>query len=141
MCLMGTLYATPLTVPKMSASDEQEALYTIGTIELQNGMLFLKDKSGVVLYCSAVNQVRSIVLQHSPEAITDPAAPHISAYPNPTTAILHLSGVEEDEAWHVFDLQGRMLYHGKGAQVPAERLPQGQYLLQVQTQIIKFIKR
>lgn len=139
--LMLTLAkAAPLKVAQLSAEEEQELLFTIGTIVLENNRLLLVDKQGEILYEEDLPKVRSIVIHPSGQDTEQTAAPRVVAYPNPTTACLYLKGVEDDVAWRVYDLQGRLMMKGRGLTVTADSLPVGNYILQVKTYIVKFIK-
>ena len=63
----------------------------------------------------------------------------VVAYPNPTQDILMIQGIEE-QSLRVFDLQGRLLKTENGTQVNVSNLAEGTYLLQVGTQVVRFIK-
>ena len=132
--------AAPLQVAQLSAEEEQELLFTIGTIVLENNRLVLVDKQGEILYQEDLPKVRSIVIHPSGQDTEETAVPRVVAYPNPTTACLYLKGVEEDVEWRVYDLQGRLITKGRGLTVTADSLPAGDYILQVKNHIVKFIK-
>ena len=142
ICLCTIVSAQRVSVPQMSPEEQNEALYAIGSIVLQDGFLYLKDKAGNVLYSEPLNTVRAIVLNHDqPTALPENQVKLLVAYPNPTTSMLYIDGVDDDTTWRVFDLQGQLITVGKGNQVPVDHLAQGNYLLQVKTNIIKFIKQ
>jgi myo-inositol-hexaphosphate 3-phosphohydrolase len=63
----------------------------------------------------------------------------VVVYPNPTQDILMIQGIEE-QALRVFDLQGRLLKTENGTQMNVSNLAEGTYLLQVGTQVVRFIK-
>jgi len=132
--------AAPLQVAQLSAEEEQELLFTIGTIVLENNQLILVDKQGEILYQEDLPKVRSIVIHPSGQDTEETAVPRVVAYPNPTTACLYLKGVEDDVEWRVYDLQGRLMTKGRGLTVTADSLPAGDYILQVKNHIVKFIK-
>ena len=140
LLLLTSGNAKPLQVAQLSASEEQELLFTIGTIVLENNWLMLVDKQGEILYQEALPGVRSIIIHSPNEGMEETEAPRVVAYPNPTTASLYLRGVEEDVEWRVYDLQGRLMIKGHGLTVPADNLPVGDYILQVKTYVVKFIK-
>ena len=140
LLFLTTGKAAPLQVAQLSAEEEQELLFTIGTIVLENNRLMLVDKQGEVLYQEDLPKVRSIIIHSSGQGMEETEAPQVVAYPNPTTASLYLKGVEEDVEWRVYDLQGRLMMKGSGLTVPADNLPVGDYILQVKTYVVKFIK-
>lgn len=140
LLLLTLAKAAPLKVAQLSAEEEQELLFTIGTIVLENNQLILVDKQGEILYQEDLPKVRSIVIHPSGQDTEETVAPRVVAYPNPTTACLYLKGVEDDAEWRVYDLQGRLMTKGRGLTVTADSLPAGDYILQVKTYIVKFIK-
>ncbi len=140
--LCTLLSAQQLLIPQMTPQEQNEAVYAIGSIVLQDGYLYLKDKAGTVLYSEPLNTVRAIVLNHDqPTALPENQVSRLVAYPNPTTSMLCIDEVDDDTTWRVYDLQGQLITVGKGNQVPVDYLAQGNYLLQVKTNIIKFIKQ
>lgn len=144
LCLLLLTFgnAAPLQVAQLSDDKEQELLFIIGTIVLKNNQLSLVDKQGEILYQEDLPKVRSIIIHPMGEGtgVEEAVVPRVVAFPNPTTASLHLRGVEDDAEWRVYDLQGRLMIKGNGLTVPAESLPIGDYILQVKTHVVKFIK-
>ena len=63
----------------------------------------------------------------------------IVVYPNPTQDVLMIQGIDA-QALRVYDLQGRLLKSAIGTQVYVGHLAEGTYLLQVGTQVVRFIK-
>jgi hypothetical protein len=51
-----------------------------------------------------------------------------------------IQGIEA-QALRVYDLQGRLLIQEEGTQVNVNNLTNGTYLLQVGTQVVRFIKK
>ena len=47
----------------------------------------------------------------------------------------------EGQTLRVYDLQGRLLKQTKGTEVQVEDLANGTYLLQIGTQVVRFIKQ
>ena len=133
--------ADRIAVPSISNEEQSALVYTIGRIELADGELRLVDKQGFILYAEPISRVRSVVISGGTENTEITLAPTIAVYPNPTSAILHIQNVDEDVCWRIYDLQGRLVQNGTGADVYVEALEQGDYLLQVKTSITKFIKQ
>ena len=65
---------------------------------------------------------------------------NIVVYPNPTQDVLMIQGIEA-QALRVYDLQGRMLLQQEGTQIGVSQLSEGTYLLQIGTQVVRFIKK
>ncbi|HPH73202.1 MAG TPA: T9SS type A sorting domain-containing protein, partial [Paludibacteraceae bacterium] len=69
----------------------------------------------------------------------------LQIYPNPTMDALYVTGTNVGETVRVFTLNGRLVLSGTASdtvlQLPVSGLEAGVYLLQIDTQISKFIKR
>lgn len=71
---------------------------------------------------------------------------NLKAYPNPSTNILFVEGINSEKNIRMFNLLGNefnvsYILVGNILQVNTSRLPQGLYLLQINNQIIKFQKQ
>ena len=69
----------------------------------------------------------------------------ISIFPNPTQEMLYVDGINAGETIRIFSLDGQMLLSstaGNGTiSLSVESLSNGVYLLQIGTEIVKFIKQ
>lgn len=69
----------------------------------------------------------------------------ISVFPNPTQEMLYVDGINAGETIRIFSLDGQMLLSstvGNGTiSLSVESLSNGVYLLQIGTEIVKFIKQ
>jgi hypothetical protein len=69
----------------------------------------------------------------------------ISVFPNPTQEMLYVDGINVGETIRIFSLDGQMLLSstaGNGTiSLSVESLSNGVYLLQIGTEIVKFIKQ
>ena len=101
----------------------------------------LVDKSGNVLAKETIGNVRKITFAEDVATDLDSLQPTpIMIYPNPSHDIIHVDGIKPTDL-RVFDLQGRMLLTDHGNQITVASLPEGTYLLQVGTQVVRFIKQ
>jgi myo-inositol-hexaphosphate 3-phosphohydrolase len=101
----------------------------------------LLDKEGNVLATEALANIRRITFSTS-GPVTDVEnvdSQSILVYPNPTQDALMVQGIEA-QALRVYDLQGRLLVQEEGTQVNVNHLAEGTYLLQIGTQVVRFIK-
>ena len=64
----------------------------------------------------------------------------IVIYPNPTLDMLYISGTTP-QTLRVYDLQGRLLINETSMQINVSTLNMGTYLLQIGTQVVRFIKQ
>ena len=65
-------------------------------------------------------------------------------YPNPTSNYLVVTGVEPATIIRIYTIDGQLLQTATASEqeitLPVSQFPQGQYLLQVKTDIFKIIK-
>ena len=131
-----------LVLVKSNGKQELQNISAIGKLVYQGDNLQLISHTGEVLGEESVWDIRKITFAQqgtatNPENITDA---EIVLYPNPTQDILIISGIEA-QMLRVFDLQGRLLKVENGTQVGVADLADGTYLLQVGTQVVRFIKK
>ncbi len=142
--LLCSLQATALhlVIEHRSGTDLWQDVAIIGKWAFVEGKLQLLDKSGAVLATESLAEIKKITFSASdPTTDTENVQSNaILVYPNPTQDVLMIQGVES-QTLRVYDLQGRLLSATNGTQVDVEHLADGTYLLQVGTQVIRFIKK
>ncbi|MBQ9753001.1 MAG: T9SS type A sorting domain-containing protein [Paludibacteraceae bacterium] len=134
--------ATSLVLLQTDGSQQLQDIAKIGKWVFTEENLQLIDKDGNVLAIEAIAEVKKITFSiYTSETTTENVAINsIVVYPNPTQDILHITGVTP-QTLRVFDLQGRLLIIDNSTQVNVSHLNTGTYLLQVGTQVIRFIKQ
>ena len=68
----------------------------------------------------------------------------IVVYPNPTDDKIFIKGATDEQVVRVFDLSGAILKSEKTSsltEIDVNDLPKGEYLLQIGTEVVKFIKK
>ncbi|MBR2935911.1 MAG: T9SS type A sorting domain-containing protein [Paludibacteraceae bacterium] len=131
-----------LVLVKSNGQQEIQNVATIGKWVYVGNDLQLISHDGEVLAQESVLEIRKIVFAKantstSPENAGDKT---IYIYPNPTQDVLIVNGIDTP-VLRVFDMQGRLLKQEKGNQVSVGDLADGTYLLQVGTQVTRFIKK
>lgn len=139
LCGMQML-ATSLVIERTSGADMVLDVAAIGNWVFVGNEIQLMDKSGAVLATEVITNVRKITFVHTPTAVESVEKNTLVIYPNPTQDILYINGIEA-QALRVYDLQGRMLKMTIGTEVDVAELPLGTYLLQIGTQVVRFIKK
>jgi hypothetical protein len=134
--------ALHLVIEHRSGEDLSQDIAIIGKWVFVEDELQLLDKSGAVLATESLAEIKKITFSASdPTTNTENVQSNaILVYPNPTQDVLMIQGVES-QTLRVYDLQGRLLSATNGTQVDVEHLADGTYLLQVGTQVIRFIKK
>ena len=134
--------ATSLVLLQTDGSQQLQDIAKIGKWVFTEENLQLIDKDGNVLATEPIAEVKKITfsISNSETTTENVAINSIVVYPNPTQDILHITGVTP-QTLRVFDLQGRLLIIDNSTQVNVSHLNTGTYLLQVGTQVIRFIKQ
>ena len=134
--------ATSLVLLQTDGSQQLQDIAKIGKWVFTEETLQLIDKDGNVLAIEPIAEVKKIIfsISNSETTTENVAIKSIVVYPNPTQDILHIAGITP-QTLRVFDLQGRLLIIDNSTQVNVSNLNTGTYLLQVGTQVIRFIKQ
>ena len=134
------LMAAKLIITPHSGATLTQDIHTIGKWVFVDNDLQLLDKEGNLLARETVAEIRKITFFHSATAVEDALVTDILIYPNPTHDILIIKGIE-NQSLRVYDLQGKMILHEHGTEVHVSHLATGTYLLQIGTQVVRFIKQ
>lgn len=134
------MQAISIRIVSTSGAHQTQDIAKIGKLVFEGDEVQLVDKSGQLLAKEALRQVRQITFVDVATDIDSMPPSQIVIYPNPSHDILYVSGIESTDL-RVFDLQGRLLLVEQGNQVTVSSLPIGTYLLQVGTQVVRFIKQ
>ena len=142
LCCSMQLMATDLVLQKSDGAQQLQDIAVIGKWIFVEDDLQLLAHDGTILAQESIKNIRKITLINSGDlsATENITTPNIVIYPNPAQEILLVKGVES-QMLRVFDLQGRLLKTENGVQVTVSDLASGTYLLQVGTQVVRFIKQ
>lgn len=140
LCGMQVM-ATDLVLVPRTGQERTRDISLIGKWVFQGEKLVLLDKSGNVLAAEETSAIRKIVFSDVASPVGNVADDALVVYPNPTQDILCISGADAHTSLRVFDLSGHVLTTAHGAQINVSALPAGTYLLQIGTQVVRFIKQ
>ena len=134
--------ALNLVVEHRSGAELLQDIALIGKWVYVGDDLQLLDKTGNVLATEPLANIKKITfsVSGSMTSVEDVQPSNIVVYPNPTQDVLMIHGIEA-QALRVYDLQGRMLLQQEGTQIGVSQLSEGTYLLQIGTQVVRFIKK
>ena len=65
----------------------------------------------------------------------------IYVYPNPVLSTLNIQGVDDTASLSVYSLSGKCVLQETGTEIDVTSLQQGTYILRVNNQYVKFIKK
>lgn len=139
LCGMNVL-ATNLVIERYAGAEMVQDIAVIGKWVFVDTNLQLLDKEGNLLATEPLDNVRKIVFSNEPTAVDNVEKGSIIVYPNPTQDVLYIQGIDE-QILRIFNMQGNMLQTTEGTQVSVSHLPTGTYLLQIGTQVVRFIKQ
>ena len=139
LCGMNVL-ATNLVIERYAGAEMVQDIAVIGKWVFVDTNLQLLDKEGNVLATEPLDNVRKIVFSDEPTALDNVEKGSIVVYPNPTQDVLYIQGIDA-QILRIFNMQGNMLQTTEGTQVSVSHLPTGTYLLQIGTQVVRFIKQ
>ena len=139
LCSMPIL-ATNLVIERYAGAEMVQDIALIGKWVFMDTNLQLLDKEGNVLATEPLANVRKIVFSNEFTALDNVEKGSIVVYPNPTQDVLYIQGTEA-QILRIFNMQGNMLQTTEGTQVSVSHLPTGTYLLQIGTQVVRFIKQ
>lgn len=140
LCLVVTICQAEVTISNLSESEMTALEMTIGKAVLDGGMIYFVSPSGEVLASDRLSNIRSIVFMTSSSDIKPVNQTKINIYPNPTSDYLIVEGVEDNTPYKIYDYDGRVMDNGIGNTIPVSNLTNGNYLLLINTQVVKFIK-
>ena len=136
------MMALNLVVEHRAGADLLKDIALIGKWVYEGDNLLLLDKAGDVLATEALANIKKITFSTSGPVtnVENVDSNSILVYPNPTQDVLMIQGIDA-QALRVYDLQGRLLVQEEGTQVDVNHLAEGTYLLQIGTQVVRFIKK
>ena len=134
--------AANLVLSRSSGTQLLQDIAAIGKVVFVGDYLQLLAHDGTVLAQEPIAEVQQITFADGSEStsVEGATASGIILYPNPTQDRLVVQGAE-GQTLRVYDLQGRLLKQTKGTEVQVEDLANGTYLLQIGTQVVRFIKQ
>ena len=153
LCLMLTIpirAELSLRLEYLDGTDKVEFLSNIARWEIDgvNEQFRLVALDGTILAEKHLyDEVRRIVFfeEQGPGVNLGDTERVIAVYPNPTSSILYLEGLNQGEMIRVFSLEGQLLIAQTAGAVNAlldlSALQTGVYLLQLNTEFVKIIKQ
>ena len=140
LCSLQTM-ATNLVLERRSDAEVLQDIAIIGQWVFVENTIQLLDKSGDTLATEPIANVKKIYFAPPTNTdVNDTLVNTIIVYPNPTQDILMIQGIES-QMLRVYNLQGSLLQTEWGNQIAVSHLPVGTYLLQIGTQVVRFIKK
>ena len=140
-CSLQTM-ATNLVIVPRSGAEVLQDIDAIGKLVFEGDCIRLLDKEGGELATDSIANIKKIqfATKGTNADVNDTLVNTILVYPNPTQDMLMIQGAES-QTLRVYNLQGSLVLIERGNQISVGNLPDGTYLLQIGTQVVRFIKR
>jgi hypothetical protein len=136
------LYAECESMVAISA-DGDKTTYALANVERINVIADATSASMTVVDNDG-NQFAGYVKILFAESATDVEELDITSvyiYPNPVVNTLSIQGVDENTSLEVYNLTGKSVLKNKGTELDVTSLTQGTYILRINNQYVKFIKK
>ena len=136
-----------IIVERLVGQDLTYAIAQVGKLTFANDSVYLVAHDGNILGREAQAKTRKILfgMAETPSATQEVSVADIRVFPNPTSDHLTVSGLEAGTTIRIYANDGKLLEtttaEGSTTVLPVSHLAQGTYLLQINTSIIKFIKK
>lgn len=140
--LSSFLYAECESMVAISA-DGDKTTYALANVERINVIADATSASMTVVDNDG-NQFAGYVKILFAESATDVEELDITSvyiYPNPVVNTLSIQGVDENTSLEVYNLTGKSVLKNKGIELDVTSLTQGTYILRINNQYVKFIKK
>ena len=148
LCIsLHAVAALSLVVEPLTGNDKAAALSTIGYVKLNETSLRVFAHDGALLSESSLQDVRRVVYREGGDVMTatgDRQEIVCRVFPNPTEDFLIVENSPCGKVY-VFGIDGRQLCSAIAengyAEVDVSELPAGTYILLINTETVKFIKK
>jgi len=148
---LASIFADPfysIKVVKLNGQEYSQAFDLIGRLEFVNDSMYLVSTNGQILGRELRTDVQKIAFGNDSNTVAVPSVEtnsRIQIYPNPVLQSLIIKGAQTNETVRIFTLTGTLIttatVFDELTTIDLSNLPVGQYLLQVNTQIVKLIKQ
>lgn len=143
LCCLSLMEEHIVVQPRTGA-ELAEDVAVIGKWVFVGNTMLLLDHQGEMLGYESLNNIIKITFEERGPVIptsTGGMEPNaVIVYPNPTHEILCVQGVPDDAALRIYSAAGQLVATAQGTQINVIHLPCGTYLLQIGTQVMRFIK-
>lgn len=137
------IYATEVSNLVAVSADGSETTYLlvdVQRIEVQadneKGEMTILQKNG-----TKVGSYQKILFAEPQTGIEELGISSVFIYPNPVTNTLFIQGVEDEAILEVYNITGKSVLKDKGTELDVTSLTQGTYILRINNQYVKFIKK
>lgn len=143
LSLASFLYAEESENMVAVSADGNKTTYALATVSRINVIADANSASMTVVDKDG-NQFAGyvkILFAEAPTDIEELGFTQVYVFPNPVVNTLTIQGVDENTPLEVYNLTGKSVLKDKGAELDVTSLSQGTYILRINNQYVKFIKK
>jgi hypothetical protein len=134
-----------IVIEYFSAEQQELELKQIATIEFTSKYIYFLDCSGEEIASKKIENVRKISFIEGETAVENIADITMIVYPNPTMDALFVQGLNKGDVVRIYTLDGTLVktqtVEDELLQINVDDIAVGSYLLQSNTNVVKFIKK
>ena len=138
-----------ITIERLAGKDMTFALARVGKLAFANDSIYLVAHNGNILGKEAQSKTRKVIFcdveTEKPSATSQVSDNNILVFPNPAEDHIIVNGLEAGSTIRIYANDGKLLEatiaESTTATLQVSHLAQGTYLLQINTTIVKFIKK
>ena len=138
------IYATDVSNLVAVSADGNETTYLLADVQRievqadnETGKMTILQKNGT----KVGNYQKILFATSSHTSLEENKELQIFVFPNPVSHTLHFQGVDENTSLEVYNLTGKSVIKDKGTELDVTSLNQGTYILRINNQYVKFIKK
>jgi len=134
-----------IVIEYFSAEQQELELKQIATIEFTSKYIYFLDRSGEEIASKKIEDVRKISFVEGETAVETTEDINMIVYPNPTMDALFIQGLNKGDVVRIYTLDGTLvktqIVEDELLQIIVDDIAVGSYLLQSNTNVVKFIKK
>lgn len=141
--LASFLYATERENIVAVSADGDKTTYALATVsrinviaDANSASMTIVDKDG-----NEFAGYVKILFAEKETSIEELGFTQVYVFPNPVVNTLTIQGVDENTSLEVYNLTGASVLQDKGTELDVTSLSQGTYILRINNQYVKFIKK
>lgn len=143
LSLASFLYAVEHESMVAVSADGDKTTYALATVSRINVIADANSASMTVVDKDG-NQFAGyvkILFAETETSIEELGFTQVYVFPNPVVNTLTIQGVDENTPLEVYNLTGKSVLKDKGTELDVTSLSQGTYILRINNQYVKFIKK
>ena len=136
-----------ITIEQIEGKDMTFAIAQVGKLAFANDSIYLVAHDGNILGKEAQTKTRKVLFGSAGQPTANPQVSDndILVFPNPAEDHIIVNGLQAGTTIRIYANDGKLLEattaEGNTATLQVSHLAQGTYLLQINTSIVKFIKK